>query len=533
MRWSGRPSLGPLAVWRCLPLRLDRSNRRTRHANSMAAPPPRAGRQALLRVAIAVALLCSTLSCVDSLAKIPTRHSTSVSLRDADLPSATGAARPDPSAPGAAPAPARREPFADSLATFPWPEGAQVLRFEDLEGAILVPATLRSMSGRDTAGILVFDTGAGFLAVDVGLAGLLGIADSAVLAEPIALASRPLPRLQLGGLQFDQVSPVLTVDAGIVRRVTGRPVLGLLGQSLLVGWLVVLDYSEGVLVMLPSVSGDSAGPAARGAAGHAGRGAARPLPPPVLAGVLSPRAAAVPFSLEGDGKVVVRARVTGGAGGGSSSWLNLIVDTGATKSVFFRSALDRALRGWTCWPAVHGLSAPTLTGDAGATVVRVPELVLDAGGRGVTRRDMDAAVIGGDLGRVLSGDVGQPVAGLLGYSFLKHFRVAMDFARGLLWLDPARGDVPDRPFEYSHVGLQLESVGDTARVAAVAVGSPAAEAGIRPGDRVLELDGESVAGTDVVALGRRLEGPPATFISLTLVRDGREWTCRLARKRLL
>ena len=408
-------------------------------------------------------------------------------------------------------------PPREPLAALEWPPMSQVLRFEDLEGAILVPATLVPATGRDTAGDFVFDTGAGFLALDLPLARRLGLADSAAPPAPVALAPRPLPRLQLGALQLDQVQPVMTVDIGVVRRVTGRPVLGLLGQSILTGRILVIDYREKTLVILASGSSR----------------AARRVPPPSLAAALSPRAVAVPFRLEGDGKIVVRARVKGGPHAGRSPWLDLIVDTGATKTVFFRSALERALPGWIDWPALRGLSAPTLTGDARATMVRVPEVELAPFRGKAARSRMDAAVLGGELGSALSEDVGRPVAGLLGYSFLKHYRFALDFGQHVLWLDPAQGDVPDRPYEYSHPGLQLECVADTARVVAVAEGSPAAEAGIKPGDRVVAIDGEPVSGGDVVALGRRLEGPPGSVLTLTLVRGGRTWTRRLVRRQLL
>lgn len=406
----------------------------------------------------------------------------------------------------------------DSLASLPWPEGTQVLRFEDLEGAILVRARLVSASGRDTSGIFVLDTGAGFLALDLGLARLLGMADSVSAAAAVDLAARPLARLELGGLQMDQVSPVLTVDAGVIRRVTGRPVLGLLGQALFRDRVVVLDYLEGTLVLLPP---DPT--------------AARPTaasPPPAPGPALSAAAVAVPFRLAGDGKILVPAWVTGRAGqpGGK---VTLIVDTGATKSVFFRAALDRRLPGWKAWPALRGLGAPTLTGDEEAELVRVTGVELRGPGGSVARSGMDAAVLAGGLGEVLAVDVGEPVDGLLGYSFLKHYRIALDFPRGLLWLDPSRGDVVDRLEEYSHPGLQLESVGKEVRIFAVAEGSPAARAGIREGDELMAIDGESISDLDVVTVARRLEGAPGTTLSLGLRRGLREWTCRLVRKRLL
>jgi predicted aspartyl protease len=418
----------------------------------------------------------------------------------------------------------------ESLAALPWPEGTQVLRFEDLEGAILLAATLTPKVGRDTSGVFLLDTGAGFVAVDFDLARLLGIADSAdSVAGPAAvgLAASPLARLQLGGLQVDQVYPVQTVDAGIVRRVTGRPVLGLLGQALFRDRVVVLDYREGTLVVLPP----EAHPAARS---------------PVVGVAMSPAAVAVPFRLAGDGKALVTSRVfaqpsgprgslsrPAGRGRRSGGKLTLVVDTGATKTFFFRAALDRHLSGWTAWPSLRGLGAPTLTGDAGADFVRVDRIELGLPGASVARSGMDAAVLGGGLGKLLASDVGESVDGLLGYSFLKHFRVALDYPRGLLWLDPARGDVEDRPGEYCHPGLQLESVAGVIRIMAVAEGSPAALEGIRAGDELVEIDGDPLAGLDLVMVSRRLEGAPGTALSLRLRRGSEEWVCRVVRRRLL
>jgi predicted aspartyl protease len=394
-----------------------------------------------------------------------------------------------------------------------WPEGTQVLRFEDLEGVILVPARLSAESERDTSGVFVLDTGAGFLALDLGLARLLGLTRRDTEALAVDLAERPLARLELGGLQMDQVSPVLTIDAGVIRRVTGRPVLGLLGQGLFHDRMVVLDYLEGSLAILPP-GRDSSGSVPASCPG------------------MSVGAVAVPFRLVGDGKMLVSALVTTRAKRPPAK-VTLIVDTGATKSILFRPSLDRRIPGWKDWPALRGLGAPTLIGQASACLVRVPRIELPGHGGRVGRPGMDAAVLEGGLVEVLAEDVGEPVDGLLGYSFLKHYRIALDFPRRLLWLDPSRGDVEDRPEEYSQPGLQLESVGRSVRVMAVAEGSPAERGGIRALDELIEVDGESVAALDVVTITRRLEGAPGSTLVLKVRRDSREWTCRLVRRRLL
>jgi hypothetical protein len=386
------------------------------------------------------------------------------------------------------------------------------VRFEDVEGLILVRATLTSVAGRDTSGDFVLDTGAGSLGIDLELARALGLVTGGAGVGATGHTGRPLPRLALGTLEIDQVAPVLVLDIAMIRRVTGRRILGILGPALFARRVLVLDYREQTLAMLPPEPGGRA---------------------EGLRIALSREARAVPFRLVGDGKVVLRGRIGSSGAAPPAGWLDLIVDTGATKSVFFREALDRHVPGWTTWPAMRGLSGRTLVGDSRTRIVRVPEIRLDARGDDVLRSDMAAAVIEGDLGRMVSLTVGEPIDGLLGYTFFKHFRVALDYAGRRMWLDPAHGAVPDRPHEYCHVGLQLEEFDGVLRVVGVVEGSPADQAEILKGDEMIALDGEEVAELDVVTVARRLRGPPGSAVSLTLRRGDREWSRRLVRRCLL
>jgi hypothetical protein len=465
------------------------------------------------------------------------------------------------------------------LDSFP---GGQILEIENIEGIILVPATVSGT--RDTSGLLVLDTGAGYLALDHRLAERLGLLDDLFVPGSVDFADRNLNRLRLGSLEIDQIAPVLVLDASVVQRVTDRPVFGLLGERALRGRSLLIDYRAKRLAMLPALPEPIATPRAsvKAARSVEEESAVVERSRRGFAGLLSPRAQAIRFHLAGDGKMIVRARIARPATRGWSDSLRLILDTGATKCVFFEANLDRRAPEWKSWPSIAGLSAPTLLGNSEARVVRVPaielprldrassegapgtdalraEIVtkrsesrsteeesLDANSedgisrghsrqRGATiiRTGVDAAVIRSPLSEALDRVVGAPVDGLLGYSFLRRYRVGIDYARQIVWLDPLPEPWDDRPDEYSHVGIQLERNGTAAEIVAIAAGSPAAQSGMAVGDTIVTIDGTRADHADLEALTRRLEGPPGTPVRIVVQHTGRQISYRLTRRRLL
>jgi hypothetical protein len=429
-----------------------------------------------------------------------------------------------------------------------WPAGAEVLRFENLEGIVLVRGALRGHAGVDTTGPLALDTGAGYLALDLGLARLLGLADSAGAAESVDIATHPLPRLTLGGWTIDQIEPVLTVDAEVLRRVCDRPVLGLIGQKLLRGRAVWIDYREEVVAFIPlgpfsdveelTAEGAlgraderylAADSAHAGVAGDSALARSRAL----LASVLTPRAVPVRFRLVGDGKILVHGVLSDPRPPHYCERLNLLVDTGATKCVLFEDALEPRVEHADAWPTLRGLSAPTLIGTAEARIARVPVMALDAAGGPLRLKAVDAGVLRSELGQILSRVTHETIHGLVGYSFLKRFRVVVDYPDRVLWLDPIPGYRDDRPLEYCHIGLQLERQAGAVIVIGVVTGSPAARAGIARGDELIALDGSPARPLDLITLTRRMEGEPGRTLTLVIRRGAVAHTYRLVRRRLL
>jgi C-terminal processing protease CtpA/Prc len=146
---------------------------------------------------------------------------------------------------------------------------------------------------------------------------------------------------------------------------------------------------------------------------------------------------------------------------------------------------------------------------------------------------VDVGVVGNELGSVLSLATGQTIHGLLGYSFLKRYRVVIDYPNQVLWLDPIPDYQDDRPFEYCHVGIQIERQDGAVVIAGVVAGSPAASAGIQPGDELTAIDGKPARPLDLMDLTRRLEGKPGTHITLAIRRDDVDHVYALVRRRLL
>jgi hypothetical protein len=314
-----------------------------------------------------------------------------------------------------------------------------------------------------------------------------------------------------------------------VKRVTDRPIMGLLGQKPVSDRAVWVDYQAGRMALVPSSRDEDA----------QGNDPSEVTSRKALAGLLSPRASVVPFRLAGDGKIIVEARVSKPRPPKFTPWLHWILDTGSSKTVLFREALEQAGRPDRGWSTIQGLDAPTLVGSAPASMARVPALELRGakGQRGrptpLRVREGDIALLDSELAGLLSRATGERIDGLIGYSTLKRFRTVIDYPRRVIWLDPVPDYRDERPFEYVHVGLQIERRDGAIEVVGVVGGSPAAAAGIGRGDRLLEIDGVPTDSLGVLEAARRLEGTAGSSVGLVIRRGSQERRVVLRRRRLL
>jgi carboxyl-terminal processing protease len=78
----------------------------------------------------------------------------------------------------------------------------------------------------------------------------------------------------------------------------------------------------------------------------------------------------------------------------------------------------------------------------------------------------------------------------------------------------------DTSGQFGGVGVEIDARGDFLTVLVPFAGSPAARAGVRAGDEILQIDGHDARGMDVDEAIRRMRGRPGTRVRITLRRRG-------------
>lgn len=86
---------------------------------------------------------------------------------------------------------------------------------------------------------------------------------------------------------------------------------------------------------------------------------------------------------------------------------------------------------------------------------------------------------------------------------------------------------------YGDIGVEWEALAGGFAARSVGQGSPAARAGIEPGDVLYEIDGQSLAGATLSGLARRLHGPPDSQIEIGLRRGEADLRFTLTRAKFV
>ncbi len=278
---------------------------------------------------------------------------------------------------------------------------------------------------------------------------------------------------KLGGLTLVQQN-WLSLDFSQIEPLLGHDVLGVLGYDLLSRTVLEVDYlTREVRFRSP----DS----------------------------FEPRKGAVPVKLRLDQNVPTVAISINGHEG----WVH--VDTGSNNTLDLAGAFTRQ----------HDLLATQDT-------LRDSGLVGLGGERSSLRGTLDRVELGGfefhelpayfhdtDEGVFAS----RTLAGVMGAGVLRQFHCAFDYSQQTLWLSPTMRYVPPYPTTLS--GIVLRRVDGQFEVYDVTIGSPAARAGVRPGDHIIGLNDDSLTAEDLRKLRGALDGEAAPRVSLQIKREGK------------
>ena len=92
------------------------------------------------------------------------------------------------------------------------------------------------------------------------------------------------------------------------------------------------------------------------------------------------------------------------------------------------------------------------------------------------------------------------------------------------YMDPEEYDIVNTDLEgtYEGIGAWVDTTGDYLTIISAMTDSPAEEAGLKPGDQVIAVNGKDMTGIDGDVVLKDVKGPAGTDVVLTILREGEE-----------
>jgi PDZ domain/Aspartyl protease len=324
----------------------------------------------------------------------------------------------------------------------------------------------------------IFDTG-GLNFVTPTLAGTLGLKSEGQLqgggagAAHMDFGLTKVASLRLGGAEVkNQVFVVAPVES--MTKIEGVGMPGMVGYETFRRFVTRVDYGRGTVTL-------------------------------ILPGAFDPKDAGTAVPLNFNGNTIEATALYNGVSG------NFTIDTGSRASLTLNSPFAAAhhlnkdgktLDAVTGW----GVGGPTrsiaMRGDTlaiGPMTIKGPVVELSTDTKG--------------------GFAETSLAGNIGAGILKRFVVTLDYEHRVMYLKPTNGAVADLDtFDRAGLWLNLGDNGDLT-VVDVTRGAPADQAGLKPGDEILAVNGKPATGLKLYEVRQMLrDEAPGTVVTFAVKR---------------
>jgi predicted aspartyl protease len=344
----------------------------------------------------------------------------------------------------------------------------------------------------NTPATFLVDTGAERTVVDSAFARQLGLKLSeAVLLqgdystnEGNAVTAK---QVRIGRNLWSDV-PLVTQDLSALSRMLAAAISGVLGTDLLESVIVRISYASGTAQVVAAI----------------------PRPASLMPLKKVRKAYFVPVKI-------------------GPSTFEMLLDTGTNMTALSSHAWHTLPSSWKPTSLIEGLQSSG--GPPGSLIACVPALQL--GGIEVKEtvlRDHPLRVIMTSRAGIFADPA---FAGILGGDILERFEVTLDLQHDSMYLKPDRTFQPDA-YEFVTIGIQFfKSSADAFSVEAVWKHSPAEEAGVVVGDRIVAVNGHSAADLDLQAFVDQLHGPAGTPIVIEIERAAGKIVLNLKTRQLV
>jgi outer membrane lipoprotein-sorting protein/predicted aspartyl protease len=339
----------------------------------------------------------------------------------------------------------------------------------------------------------ILDTGAGGPVLDIEITKELGLKIIGKFegrgvgegTQEINLVS--LSSVRFGDLVIDSVS-AMTISLKPLSKYEGMPVDGILGYDIFSKFVVKVDYENQKLTLYEPSSFK-----------YEGKG-----------GIL-------PITLE-ESHPHIKAKVDGQYEG------NFVIDTGARSSLVLHTPFVQKYNlGAKTGKKIDVFSGIGIGGKAMGKLTRVKSVQIGSFNIPAPVTTLSSSEKGAFASEKIDGNIGGGI--------LKRFTVIFDYPNKRMILEPNANFSYEDDFDMA--GLWLTKDNDTTKVDFVVKDSPADKAGIKEGDVVVKINGQSTKDLLLRDIREMLRVGQGEKVSLIINSEGKEKNIKLKLKRLI